>query len=161
MFGTENQENYIHNLNQLGILKYQVLSDDIDESELGPETLQMRERYRAKSVSNFSGSFSEETKLTVEEMAASYNRLDTWLDDPYNNLISSIGGKKFLFKDTLMCLKERCQVISDQSDPDYPFKPSPLSKDEERHVRDLEEIVSFLTDIEEKIQQLKTDAQKT
>ena len=153
MYGTENLENYNHNLEQLHKLKYLVLSENVDETQLEPETLKMRQRYQAKGVLNFSGTFSEERKLTVEEIAASYNRLDEHLTDPYNSLIGRISGEKFCFEDQLHWFENRTQIVKDGES--VKFEPIPLTKEEEAHVRTLRKAISILTELEQSIEKIK------
>lgn len=95
-------------------------------------------------------------KPTAEEIAAELNRVHEWLKDPVNNLTSRIGGHVMLKKDTIMCLEERKQVISEEP---Y-FVPVPMTKEEESEVRRLKEDVDLFEKAVEMIKELNSKCQK-
>lgn len=78
-------------------------------------------------------------KPTAEEIAAEINRIHEWLADPVNDLVSRIEGHMFLKKDTIMCLENRNRVIDEEP---Y-FVPVPMTKEEEREVRELKKDVEL------------------
>lgn len=134
----------------LATLQYHVLGNDVDESELGPETQKLRSRYRAKNTKNFSVTLSSKFKGTSEDLAASMNRQETWLDDPVNNLVSRINGTLFMKKDTVHCTENATEV---SSIPPY-FHPIEMTPAEKREVRELKEDIQLFERAVEMIKDL-------
>lgn len=95
-------------------------------------------------------------KPTAEEIAGELNRIHEWLADPVNNLTSRIGGHIFLKKDTIMCMENRKQVVSEEP---Y-FVPVPMTKEEEREVRRLKEDVELFEKAVDMIKELNSKCQK-
>lgn len=95
-------------------------------------------------------------KPTAEEIAGDINRMHKWLADPVNKLTSRLLGHVHLKEDTIMCMENRKQVIGE----DPYFVPVPMTKQEERTVRDLKEDVDLFKQAIDMIKELQGKCQK-
>lgn len=88
---------------------------------------------------------------TAEEIARDINRVNEWLKDPVNNVLSRIGGLLFLKKDSIMCLERRTQIL-----PDGTWEEIPLTDKDKSRLRNLKEDVEILEAAEAMIKELRT-----
>ena len=99
---------------QLEKLRSAILSDNIDETTLGPQTLKLRNTLRSRGIKNFRLTLNPDFRGTMEDIAAAHNKVEDYLSDPIHSLISRIEGYIFLKSDTIACLENRfnCKTMS-------------------------------------------------
>lgn len=132
-------------------LRYHILGDDVDEATLGPETLKLRKRLRKRGIENFHITLAPEFRGTEEDIAKTQNDSEDWLDNPYNNLISRIGGHLFLLKDYVVCTENRKQW----SPVVETYVCVPMTDEEKKTVREYKEQITLFEEAVQAINNLR------
>lgn len=78
----------------------------IPESEVEKYYLRMK----SKGLENIHISLAPKFRGNEEDIARSQNQIADWLDNPINNLISSIDGAIFMKQDYINCAENRVDV---------------------------------------------------
>ena len=113
----------------LTTLQYHVHGNDLDEADLGPETLKLRNHYRKKNVSHFSMTLSPAFNGSSEDLAKVLNEQDEYMADPIRELISRIDGLLMLKRDYVRCTENRKRVTSQP-----PYFDTVLPTIKEKHI---------------------------
>lgn len=91
-----------------------------------------------------------EHRPTAEEIAGELNRVNEWLADPINNLVSRLDGVIFGKKDTILCTENRTGLLKDGS-----WGPIPMTREERFEVSELKTEVALIEEAIDVIRSLR------